>query len=117
MGRAPRTKETLPDFHEWCRVTRHSRVFRGLIGCQRTTGFYGITAWYQSLGIQIPWELGGCKGAWVNENLGLEGLGLRPWSKGVRTSYVCDYLGNHGTGLEHYMHCVLCDCVIVVIDV
>ena len=27
FGRAPRTKETLPDFHEKCRVTRHSRVF------------------------------------------------------------------------------------------
>ena len=26
-GRAPRTKETLPDFRERCRVTRHSRVF------------------------------------------------------------------------------------------
>ena len=25
LGRAPRTKETLPDFHEWCRVTRHPR--------------------------------------------------------------------------------------------
>ena len=23
LGRAPCTKETLPDFHEWCRVTRH----------------------------------------------------------------------------------------------
>ena len=21
LGRAPHTKETLPDFHEWCRVT------------------------------------------------------------------------------------------------
>ena len=21
---------------------------------------------------------------------------------------VYDYLGSHGTGLEHYMHCVLC---------
>ena len=39
LGRAPRTKETLPDFHEWCRVTRHSRVFRGLMGCQRTPRF------------------------------------------------------------------------------
>ena len=39
LGRAPRTKETLPDFHEWCWVTRHSRVFRGLTGCQRTLGF------------------------------------------------------------------------------
>ena len=27
LGRAPLTKETLPDFCEKCRVTRHSRVF------------------------------------------------------------------------------------------
>ena len=27
LGRAPRTKETLPDFSEKCRVTLHSRVF------------------------------------------------------------------------------------------
>ena len=39
LGRAPHTKETLPDFHEKCRVTRHSRVFRGLTGSQRTPGF------------------------------------------------------------------------------
>ena len=39
LGRAPRTKETLPDFHEWCRVTRHPRIFCGLTGCQRTPGF------------------------------------------------------------------------------
>ena len=43
LGRAPRTKETLPDFREWCRVTRHSRVFRGLTGGQRTPGFWGVT--------------------------------------------------------------------------
>ena len=30
LGRAPHTKETLPDFREKCRFTRHSRVFRGL---------------------------------------------------------------------------------------
>ena len=41
FGRAPRTKETLPDFHEWCRVTRHPRIFHGLTGCQRTPG--GVT--------------------------------------------------------------------------
>ena len=23
LGRAPRTKETLPDFHKWCLVTRY----------------------------------------------------------------------------------------------
>ena len=39
LGRAPCTKETLPDFREWCRVIRHPRVFRGLTGCQRTPGF------------------------------------------------------------------------------
>ena len=58
FGRAPRTKETLPDFREKCRVTRQSRVFRGLTGSQRTPGFWGVTAWYQSLGIRIPKELG-----------------------------------------------------------
>ena len=30
LGRASRTKETLPDFRGKCRVTRHSRVFREL---------------------------------------------------------------------------------------
>ena len=32
MGRAPRTKETLPDFHERCRATQHSRVFSWVDG-------------------------------------------------------------------------------------
>ena len=44
LGRALGTKETLPDFCEWCRVTRHSRVFRGLTGYQRTPEFWGVTA-------------------------------------------------------------------------
>ena len=48
LGRAPHTKETLLDFREKCRVTRHSRVFRGLTGSQRTRGFgasqFGIRA-------------------------------------------------------------------------
>ena len=43
LGRAPRTKETLPDFREKCRVARHSRVFRGLTGSQRTPGIRGFT--------------------------------------------------------------------------
>ena len=38
LGRAPSTKETLPDFREWSRVTQHPRVFRGLMGCQRDPG-------------------------------------------------------------------------------
>ena len=58
LGRAPRTKETLPDFRKKCRVTRHSRVFYGLTGSQRTPGFWGVIAWYQSVGIRIPRELG-----------------------------------------------------------
>ena len=37
LGRAPRTKETLPDFREWCRVTRHPRLFSRMTGCQRDT--------------------------------------------------------------------------------
>ena len=43
LGRAPRTKETLPDFHEWCRVTRHPRIFHGLTSCQRTPRDWGVT--------------------------------------------------------------------------
>ena len=39
LGRAPRTKETLPDFLQWSRVTRPPLVFRGLTGSQRTLGF------------------------------------------------------------------------------
>ena len=39
LGRAPRTKGTLPDFLKWCQVTRHPLVFRGLTGSQRTPGF------------------------------------------------------------------------------
>ena len=58
LGRAPSTKETLPDFHEWRWVTRHPLVFRGLTGSQRTPGNWGVIAWYQSLGIRIPRELG-----------------------------------------------------------
>ena len=39
LGRASCTKETLPDFLKWRRVTRHSFVFRRLTGSQRTPGF------------------------------------------------------------------------------
>ena len=38
LGRAPHTKESLPDFLKWCRVTRHPLVFRGLTGSQRAPG-------------------------------------------------------------------------------
>ena len=39
LGRAPRTKETLPDFLKWRRVTRHPLVFRRLTGSQWTPRF------------------------------------------------------------------------------
>ena len=39
LGRALRTKETLPDFLKWHRVTRHPLVLCGLTGSQRTPGF------------------------------------------------------------------------------
>ena len=31
----------------------HER-FRGLTGSQRTPGIWGVTAWYQSIGIRLP---------------------------------------------------------------
>ena len=43
LGRAPCTKETLPDFLKWSRVTRPPLVFCGLTGSQRTPGFWGVT--------------------------------------------------------------------------
>ena len=43
LGRAPSTKETLPDFHEWRPVTRHPLVFRRLTGSQRTLGNWDVT--------------------------------------------------------------------------
>ena len=43
LGRLPRTKETLPNFLKWRRVTRHPLVFRGLTGSQQTPGFWGVT--------------------------------------------------------------------------
>ena len=57
LGRAPCTKETLPDFREWCRVTRHPRVFRKLTGCQRTPGFWGVTPALRGYVIVEVWLL------------------------------------------------------------
>ena len=49
LGRAPRTKETLPDFLKWHRVTRRQLVFRGLTGSQRTLGFWSVTDFVASI--------------------------------------------------------------------
>ena len=61
LGRAPRTKETLPDFLKWCWVTRHPLVFRGLTGSQQTPGIGA-----SQLGIRAK----------VNDYLGSSGLGI-----------------------------------------
>ena len=47
-GRASHTKETLPDFLKWRRVTRHPLVFRGLTGSQRTPRVWAVTALTQA---------------------------------------------------------------------
>ena len=54
LGRAPRTKVTLPDFREKCQVTRHSRVFPRVDGYSTDPRVWGVTTWYQSLGIRLP---------------------------------------------------------------
>ena len=56
LGRAPRTKETLPDFLKWRRVTRPPLVFRRLTGSQRTPGFWGVTAQYPSTVHEYCWS-------------------------------------------------------------
>ena len=62
-GRVLRTKETLPDFLKWRRVTRPPLVFRGLTGSQRTPDFgasqHGIRAKVNGyLGSSVGVELG-----------------------------------------------------------
>ena len=54
LGRAPRTKETLPDFLKWRRVTRPPLVFRRLTGSQRTPGFWGVTCFRGGGGDEAP---------------------------------------------------------------
>ena len=49
--------------------------FRGLTGSQRTPGFWGVTAWYQSKGKRLPWELDGCRVRYT-KYLGLGGHGI-----------------------------------------
>ena len=46
LGRAPRTKETLPRFSEVVSDNPSPLVFRGLTGSQRTPGFWGVTYIY-----------------------------------------------------------------------
>ena len=59
LGRALCTKETLPDFLKWRRVTRHPLVFRGLTGSQRTPGVWGVTVCLVKLRLEsfTAWKL------------------------------------------------------------
>ena len=52
LGRAPRTKETLPDFLKCRQVTRPPLVFLGLTGSQRTLGFWGVTKELWEIGVE-----------------------------------------------------------------
>ena len=61
LGRAPRTNETLLDFHEKCRVTRHSQVFRGLTGSERIPGRWGVTVIVQNFLTKFLLRRGECK--------------------------------------------------------
>ena len=54
LGRAPRTNESLPDFHECYRVTRHPRIFRRLTGGQRDTPGFEASQLIQLLGLIPP---------------------------------------------------------------
>ena len=57
LGRAPRTKETLPDFLKWSRVTRHPLVFRELMGSQWTPGVLGCHIGLVAYRLALPSEL------------------------------------------------------------
>ena len=49
--------------------------FHGLTGSQRTPRVWGVTAWYQSKGKRLPWELDGCRVRYMIY-LGLDGQGI-----------------------------------------
>ena len=106
LGRAPRTKETLPNFHEWCRVTRHPRIFCGLTGCQRAPGFSGVTNY---VGDVIDGNVtskagdvgdnGGMTSGWEVSGGGVEYTrGMKVWEGGVENSCGMEVLGG---GVEY----------------
>ena len=57
LGRAPRTKETLPDFLKWRRVTRYPLVFRGLTESQRTPRIWGVTENINHTFYYVSWTI------------------------------------------------------------
>ena len=57
-GRAPVQRRLCPIFVRNVGSPDIHECFHGLTSSQRTPGIWGVTAWYQSLGIRIPSELG-----------------------------------------------------------
>ena len=53
LGRAPRTKETLPDFHEWCRVTPTSTNIPRVDGLSTDPREMGRHSWLSNY-LRIP---------------------------------------------------------------
>ena len=70
LGRAPRTKETLPDFLKWRRVTQPPLVFRRLMGSQRTPGVWGVT----DKGSEITIFKSFLLKEWENTNISIKGV-------------------------------------------
>ena len=54
VGRAPCTKETLPNFHELVSGNPTSTTIPWVDGLSTDPREWGVIAWYQSLGIRLP---------------------------------------------------------------
>ena len=74
LGRALRTKETLPDFLKWRRVTRRPLVFRGLTGSQRTPGFWGVTKSAHFIAMRMTFTLERFCRLYIREIVRLHGV-------------------------------------------
>ena len=58
LGRAPCTKETLPDFREKCWVTRHSLVFPRVDGSSTDPRVWGVTLFGHCIRHRIDFSKG-----------------------------------------------------------
>ena len=92
LGRASRTKESLPDFREWCRVTRYPRVFRRLTGCQRIPGVLGHHSSLHMLMLRFKVVL----------------LRLGRWKLFFTITYGADFMSSQGECLN--LHGKKCTC-------
>ena len=103
----PVQRRLCPIFLKWSRVTQRPLVFRGLTGSQRTPRFWGVTAWYQSIGRRIPRELGfGYPSplGGLMRSIGIwkpidRKFGLRPWKCKKNITTRCGLMLSLGMGL------------------